>query len=74
MNILPSYREQISIFHFSGHTGRDSIILEDEALNTQGLAKLLSQCPNLKLVVLNGSSTFSLLCNLSLFFLKPKKH
>lgn len=51
------YRDQLSIFVFSGHAGRDALFLEDDPANARGIAQLLGQCPNLKLVVLNGCST-----------------
>lgn len=54
---LVMYRNQVSIFLFSGHAGRDNILLEDEQGRSEGLVQLLAQCPQLKLVVLNGCST-----------------
>ena len=54
---LGRYRDQIIIFHYSGHAGADSLLLEDEAANADGIAGLLSHCPQLQLAVLNGCST-----------------
>lgn len=54
---LVLYRDSISVFLYSGHAERDALLLEDEAANAQGIAYLLGQCPNLKLVILNGCST-----------------
>lgn len=51
------YQEQIVLFLFSGHAGRDRLLLEDEVANASGIAEQLGNCPNLKLVVLNGCST-----------------
>ena len=54
---LVLYREHISVFHFSGHAGRDRLLLKEQTAGAEGIAQLLGQCPNLKLVVLNGCST-----------------
>jgi hypothetical protein len=54
---LLQYRDQVSIFLFSGHAGRDKLLIEDETTRSEGIAHLLGQCPNLKLVILNGCST-----------------
>jgi len=50
-------RDDIEVFLFSGHAERDQLLLEDESVQSSGIADLLSQCPNLKLVILNGCST-----------------
>lgn len=54
---LNRFRDDITVFHFSGHAGRDRLILEDEAANAQGIAQFLGLCPKLKLIILNGCST-----------------
>ena len=54
---LVMYRNQVSIFLFSGHAGRDNIMLSDQEGRSEGLVQLLAQCPQLKLVILNGCST-----------------
>lgn len=54
---LPTYQHLLTIFLFSGHAGRDRLLLEDQDAQANGLAGLLEQCPNLKLVILNGCST-----------------
>ncbi len=58
---LPSYltlhRDSLALFLFSGHADRDSLFLADGTANSQGIAHMLGQCPNLKLVFLNGCST-----------------
>ncbi len=52
------YRSHITIFHYSGHAGRDRLLLEEEeTAHSEGIAHLLGQCPRLKLAVLNGCST-----------------
>ncbi len=51
------YRDTISVFLYSGHAEKDALLLEDENANAEGMAQLLGQCPNLKLIILNGCST-----------------
>ena len=51
------YQNKLSVFLYSGHAGRDRLLLEDQDANAEGIAALLQQCPNIKLVVLNGCST-----------------
>ena len=50
-------RESIRLFLYSGHAGRDKLVLEDQEANAAGIAHLLGQCPRLRLVFLNGCST-----------------
>ncbi|MDX2134725.1 MAG: CHAT domain-containing protein [Saprospiraceae bacterium] len=54
---LTLFRNRLSLFLFSGHAHRDALITEDGAARADGIAHLLAQCPNLKVVVLNGCST-----------------
>lgn len=55
---LALYRDHITIFHYSGHAGRDRLLLaEEETAHSEGIAHLLGQCPRLQLAVLNGCST-----------------
>lgn len=54
---LVLYRDSLSIFLYSGHAERDALLLEDETAQAQGIAQLLGQCPNLKIIILNGCST-----------------
>lgn len=54
---LVLFRDHISILLYSGHAGRDILLLNDEDARAKGIAHILGQCPNLKLVVLNGCST-----------------
>lgn len=54
---LSTYPEQISIFHYAGHAGGQALELEGGAGQAKGLAQLLGEQPNLKLVFLNGCST-----------------
>ena len=55
---LTAFRDDLFLFHYSGHAGDDILSLE-EGVNarSEGIAHLLSQCPNLKLVILNGCCT-----------------
>ena len=56
---LALYQEDILVFHYSGHAEPGMLLLDDEAANAAGIAALLSRCPRLQLVVLNGCSTRS---------------
>lgn len=51
------FRDHLLIFHYSGHAGRDVLILEKEAASSIGIAAMLKSCPKLQLVILNGCST-----------------
>ena len=50
-------RENLLVFSYSGHAAGDRLITEGEETNSEGMAALLSRCPNLALVILNGCST-----------------
>ncbi len=50
-------KDQLRVFLYSGHAGRDTLLLEGQAAHAEGIAHLLGQCPNLQLVFLNGCST-----------------
>jgi len=54
---LVKYRQDLQLFSFSGHAGRDVLLLEDGQANADGIALALQQCTQLKLVMLNGCST-----------------
>ncbi len=51
------YRNDIVLFHYSGHAGKDHLSLDDETASAYGIAELLGSCPRLQLVILNGCST-----------------
>ncbi|HMQ47557.1 MAG TPA: hypothetical protein PKA00_09215 [Saprospiraceae bacterium] len=51
------YRDHIFLFAYSGHAGKDMLLVTDGEARSEGLAELLGQCPNLKAVLLNGCST-----------------
>lgn len=60
--VFRDYDNRIAIFHFGGHAGGASLQLEQLDATTQGaqakgLAQLLGQQENLKLVFLNGCAT-----------------
>lgn len=57
VDLIRAHEENISLFLFSGHAGSDQLILEDGAGLLDGIAGLLSRCPKLELVILNGCST-----------------
>lgn len=59
IDFLINYRERIVVFQYSGHASKDSLILENDLTNSRGILKLLTQCPKLKLIILNGCSTKS---------------
>ena len=54
---IATYRNDLRIFLYSGHAEKDSLLLEGENANAEGVAYLLGQCPQLQLVFLNGCST-----------------
>ena len=56
-SFLTLYRDSLVLFLFSGHAGRDRLLLGDGSANANGIAQMLGQCPNLRLVFLNGCST-----------------
>lgn len=56
---LVLFRDHLALFHFSGHAGRDALLLDDRNAQAAGIAELLELCPRLRLVILNGCSTGS---------------
>ncbi len=54
---LTLYRDQLVLFLYSGHATRNALILREGIADSSGIAHMLGQCPNLKLVFLNGCST-----------------
>lgn len=54
---LSVFRDYITLFHFSGHAGESMLLTEEGEAQGFGIAHLLGQCRQLKLVVLNGCST-----------------
>ena len=63
LKLIDIYKKNLSIFLFSGHASSKSILIGDgNELYGEGLAKKLNikECPNLKLVFLNGCSTIGM--------------
>ncbi len=54
---LTLYRNNIVLFHYSGHAGKEHLSLDDEQASALGIAEMLGNCPRLKAVILNGCST-----------------
>lgn len=54
---LTEYRDRIILFHYAGHAESDKLVATDGSAFAEGLAALLGNMPNLKLVILNGCST-----------------
>ncbi|MDW3647022.1 MAG: CHAT domain-containing protein [Bacteroidia bacterium] len=53
------FRDRIIIFHYGGHATGTHLQLQNQDANAKGLAKLMGQQNELKLVFLNGCSTLS---------------
>lgn len=56
-DMLMAHTEGVGFFHYAGHAGSDEILLEGGGGNAKGIAQLLGEQPDLKLVFLNGCST-----------------
>ncbi len=54
---LLRFESRAAIFHYAGHADGNSLHFEKGEGNANGIAELLGQLPNLKLVFLNGCST-----------------
>lgn len=54
---LVLFRNNLSVFLYSGHAGKDKLLLDDTHALSEGIAQALGQCSKLKMVVLNGCST-----------------
>ena len=54
---LLDLKDEITLFHYGGHAGGAALRLEDADANAKGIARLLAEQQNLKLVFLNGCST-----------------
>lgn len=51
------FKDRIVVFHYAGHADGERLYFEDSAGQAAGIAELLGQLPNLRLVFLNGCST-----------------
>jgi hypothetical protein len=56
-DMLMSHTEGVGFFHYAGHADGTEILLEGGGGNAKGIAQLLGEQPDLKLVFLNGCST-----------------
>lgn len=56
--VLTRNQDLVSIFHYGGHAGGSKLALEAGTGDMKGLATLLAEQKNLKLVFLNGCSTY----------------
>lgn len=54
---LGTFKDQVVIFHYGGHSRSQALFLGNIEANAAGIADLLCQQQNLKLVFLNGCST-----------------
>ncbi|MDX2070068.1 MAG: hypothetical protein SFV55_16695 [Haliscomenobacter sp.] len=52
--LLSLYRDNIELFHYSSYFGSESSLFERHSFS---IAKMLGECPRLKLVILNGFAT-----------------
>lgn len=57
LQYLNIYKNQIHVFHYAGHAESEQLFLSDGEAQTEGLAKLLAEQENLKLVFLSGCAT-----------------
>lgn len=57
-NDIRNFKHRIIIFHFSGHAGSGQLLFSDGSAHAKGLAGLLGEAPNLKIVFLNGCGTY----------------
>ena len=51
------YKDRVAIFHYGGHANGKQLRLEEGAADAQGLATIMGEQENLKLVFLNGCSS-----------------
>jgi hypothetical protein len=56
-DMLMAHTEGVGFFHYAGHADSSEILLEGGGGNAKGIAQLLGEQPDLKLVFLNGCST-----------------
>ena len=55
---LTHYHNRVAIFHYGGHASSDHLFLNDQLAYSDGIAYQLAQEKKLKLVFLNGCSTY----------------
>ena len=57
---LDRYKDDLAVFHYAGHAGKDKLLVNDQNIYSNGIAKQLKHSAekgSLKLVILNGCST-----------------
>ncbi len=57
---LDRFKDDLAVFHYSGHAGKNELLLNDQSVYSKGISKQLkysAEKGSLKLVVLNGCST-----------------
>ncbi|MFM8362225.1 MAG: CHAT domain-containing protein, partial [Haliscomenobacter sp.] len=54
---LRRFKDRVIVFHYGGHAASEALFLYGQQANADGIAELLGQQKNLKLVFLNGCST-----------------
>lgn len=54
---IRAFKHRIILFHFSGHAGSQHLLFKDGSAYAKGLAGLLGEAQNLKVVFLNGCAT-----------------
>jgi hypothetical protein len=60
IDLLNLQRERLAVLHFAGHSGTNLLRLDEGDAHASGLAAKLAECPNLKLVFLNGCNNAAL--------------
>lgn len=54
---LRDFQQQVHIFHYAGHADSEQLFLRSGEAQAAGLAEMLAEQDNLKLVFLNGCSS-----------------
>lgn len=54
---LSLFKDDLILFHYSGHASPETLELLDISAQSNGIAALLAECKKLQLVVLNGCAT-----------------
>jgi hypothetical protein len=55
---IREYKQNMIVFHYSGHADSQQLLFKSGATNAKGLAGLLGEAQNLKIVFLNGCGTY----------------
>jgi CHAT domain len=54
---LTEFKDRVVLFHYGGHANSKQLLLRGEEAHADGIAELLAQQDNIKVVFLNGCST-----------------